>query len=124
MPYKDKEERAANSKRYRETHKKRLAAQQKAWRENNKEHVSKYQREYRETHKQRILAKNRRWMAANPAKTQGQKQRKRARKTNATIELFDEQTVWEYWGYRCVYLWLYKRFNLGPYRSFGKRRPP
>ena len=53
-------------KEYRTANKERLAAQKKAWRENNKERLSEYYKAYREANKYKEYVRKKAWREANP----------------------------------------------------------
>ena len=72
MPYKNKEERRAYNKAYREANKEEIAAQRKAYREANREAVLARQKAHYEANKEKIAARQKAHREANKEKIAAQ----------------------------------------------------
>jgi len=94
---------AAQRLRYRDSHKDELVARGRRWQHANPEKVAAKSRRWRIANPARALEIELRWREAHPEQVAAKGRRRRARKSDATIEQFDEQGVWDYWGPQCAY---------------------
>mgnify|MGYP003656731568 CR=1 FL=1 len=68
MPYKSKEKRNENSRKYREANKEKVAEKQRKYQEDNREKLAEAKKQYREANREKIAETNRKYHEANREK--------------------------------------------------------